>query len=144
MQVYVGDFLSSTASIVQHQVEAFGFENPHLRDGDFASGFHDSGMEFCGQCGDAVVVIFWDDQGMSIIKRGNIEKGQNLVIFVQFAARNFTADDFTENAIFNQWHGTLLSSFYGRKLTKGHERRQHYNVMCFFVRAREDREKDVV
>jgi hypothetical protein len=109
MQVHVGDFLSGTSSIVENEIEAFGFEGSHLSDGGFRCGLHDLGVVFCRQRGDAVVVILGNDQRMPRIKWCDIEKDQNLVIFVQLATGNLTADDLTENAIVYQWHGTFLS-----------------------------------
>jgi len=71
-------------------------------------------MEVCGQGGDAVVVIFGDDQCVPEVKGGDIKKNQDKIILKKLAAGDFSFDYFTENTIINERHLILLSCFFGR------------------------------
>jgi hypothetical protein len=50
-------------------------------------------------------MVFRDDDSMADVEGGDIEEGEDKVVFIDFAAGNFAADDFAEHAFFHKWHG---------------------------------------
>ena len=41
--------------------------------------------------------LFWDEQGMAAAQRANVEKGENLIVFIDFVTRNLAGNDFQKD-----------------------------------------------
>jgi hypothetical protein len=50
-------------------------------------------------------MVLRDDDGMADVEGGDVEEGEDEIVFIDFAAGDFAADDFAEYAFFHKWHG---------------------------------------
>ena len=74
--------------------------------GEFLYGAHKCLIVFVGKIVDFVDFLFGYNQGMTFGLWVDVEKGDGLIVFVDFVARNFALDDFSEDAghaFFSLW-----------------------------------------
>ena len=99
VEMKMKDRLSGDSSIVRENIEAFEVETRGQRLGDRLDSVHDAGEGRRRQGQEIATMVFWNDEGVAVVDRVDVENAESVVVFVEDFRRGMSRNDLAECAL---------------------------------------------
>jgi hypothetical protein len=99
MEVEMKDGLPCDTPIVREKVKPFELESLDKRRGDNSRRIHERRIALWLQREEIAKMFSWNDEGVAVMDRVDVEDRYHLIIFKEDFGRDCTADDSAKNAI---------------------------------------------